>query len=191
MESFEKIVVYFSSLFYSIGIFVETESTIKDRQSSGQPSWNERGCLKNILWYLHRISVFYKPSCCIVRRYWSFMHRAQAWMARSDFAPFILGKESSRCYDRQSKDHPSFSLVDLVLRDYKNFFISLVALCSLGTRPSFLRSFAPLEVHRFKFFRGLFLFSFCIFAFFSSSHNVKTLFHVISFVYYFSHLSFL
>lgn len=69
-----------------------------------------------------------QASCCIVRRYWSFMHRAQAWMARSDFAPTLFSrKESSRYYGRQSKDHPSFSLPILVLRDYKNFFISHVS----------------------------------------------------------------
>lgn len=184
--------MYFSSLFYSIGIFVETESTIKDRQSSGQPSWNQRSCLKNILWYLHRISVFYKPSCCIVRRYWSFMHRTQAWMARSDFAPFILWKESSRCslpYDK----------VKIILlfpcrfsspRLQEFLYFSCSSLLSRNASV-FFTIFCTARGTQFKFFRGLFLFSFCIFAFLSFFHNVKTLFHVISFVYYFSHLSFL
>lgn len=147
-------------LFYSIGIFVETESTIRDRQSSGRPSWNKRGCL-NILSYLHRISVFYKPAAaslvvigplCIAR--------TLEWLGLTLRRLFSERKAAVATEWRSS----FFLLVDLALRDYKNFFISLAVLRSLGTCPPFLRSFAQLEVHRFTFFWESCLFSFCILA---------------------------
>lgn len=91
-------------------------------------------------------------------------------MARSDFAPFILGKESSR-YDRQSKDHPSFFPVDLSSPRLQEFlYFSCSSLLSRNVC-LFYGLLPPFEVYRFKFFQRLFLFSICISAFFSSSRN--------------------
>lgn len=187
----------FPSIFHSYSILSVTYSLKPSQPSRTVSHQDDHRRMSAVVWRI--FSHIFTGSLCFTSQ---LLHRSSLlvlYASRTDlngsvWLCAVYSQEGKQPLLRQAEQRSSFFFpVDLVLRDYKNFFISLVALCSLGTCPPFLRSFASFKIlHRFKFFRGFpILFSFCIFAFFASFHNVKALFHVISFMYYFSHLSFL